>query len=195
MLGRPWITLGGCELEYSKLPGIQTQSLGRPHRSLFPILTELHRHPLMKVYYWGTLIQNRCKSIYLVSARVICCTLWRLLRSKLSRYERLQHQRKFPGIAVPFNLIPIRFIWYKICQSTTVNKVSMRNREFISRCTNRQNPSLNNQGRWQWVIYCRNFGLMYKSFMVGNCIICSINCNNKTATILYRVAIWFVSCE
>ena len=151
MLGRPWITLGGCQLEYNKLPGIQTQSLGRPHRSLFPIFTELHRLPLMKVNNWGTLIQKRCKSIFLISARVICCTLWRLFRSKLSRYERLQHQRKYPGIAVPFNLIPHRFIGYKFCESTIVNKVSMRNCVFMSLYTHWQNPSLNNQGRWQWV--------------------------------------------
>jgi hypothetical protein len=153
MLGRHWFRSGVCGLAHNKrlLPGIEQRSLGRPNRSLFPVLTELHRIPLIKVNNWRILTQKRCKWKYSVYARVLCSALWGLLRSKLSPYGRLQHKRKFPGIAEQFNLIPNRLLWYKICESTTVNKVSMRICLFISICTHWQNPSLNNQGRWEWV--------------------------------------------
>ena len=68
ILVRHCVRSGGCGLEHKKrlLPGIEQRSLGRPNRSLFPILTELHRIPLMKVNNGGILIQKRCKFIYLV---------------------------------------------------------------------------------------------------------------------------------
>ena len=43
-----------------------------------------------------------------------------------------------------------RFLWYKVCGSATVNMAKMGNCEIISVCTHWQNPSLNNQGPWQW---------------------------------------------
>ena len=111
MLGRHWVRSGGCGLKHNKrlLPGIEQRSLGRPNHSLFPILTELHRIPLIKVNNWGILIQKRCKWKFSVYARVLCSVLWRLFRSKLSRYGRLQQQRMSPGTAEQFNLILIGF--------------------------------------------------------------------------------------
>ena len=44
----------------------------------------------------------------------------------------------------------VRFLWYKVCGSRTVNMAKMRICEVISVCTHWQNPSLNNQGRWEW---------------------------------------------
>ena len=102
MLGRLWIRSGGCELQYKKflLPGIEQWSPCRPPRTLLHVLTEQRRLPLMKVKVRGILIQKRFKSKYLVFARILCCALWRLFRSTLSRDWRLQHQNKFPGIAM-----------------------------------------------------------------------------------------------
>ena len=42
-------------LEHNKrlLPGIEQRSFDLPHRSLFPILTEVHRLPLLKVNILG----------------------------------------------------------------------------------------------------------------------------------------------
>ena len=48
------------------------------------------------------------------------------------------------------HLNTVRFLWYKFCGSATVNMAKMRNCEFISVCTHWQNPSLNNQGPWEW---------------------------------------------
>ena len=62
-LCRHWIRSEVCWLEHTKrlLPEIEKWSFGLLQRSLFPILTELHRLPLMKVNIWGKLIQKRCK--------------------------------------------------------------------------------------------------------------------------------------
>ena len=89
-------------LEHNKrlLRGIEQRSFGRPHRSLFPILTEVHRLRLLKVNIWGILIQKRCKLKYSDFAPVVCCALRQHFRSTPSREGRLQHQSKFPGIAV-----------------------------------------------------------------------------------------------
>ena len=102
MLGRHCIRSEVCGLEHNKrlLPEIEKRSFVLLHRSLFCILTELHRLPLMKVNNCGTLIQKWCKSKYFVLAPVVCCALSRLFRSTLTREERLQHQSKFPRIAV-----------------------------------------------------------------------------------------------
>jgi len=69
MLGRPWFRSGLCGLEQNKrlLPRIEQPSFIHPHRSLFPILTELHRLLLINVNNWGILIQKWCKSMYLVT--------------------------------------------------------------------------------------------------------------------------------
>jgi len=102
MLGRHWIRSEVCGLEHNKrlLPEIEKRTFVLLHRSVFCILTELHRLPLMKVNNWGTLIQKWCKSKYFALAPVVCCALSRLFRSTFTREWRLQHQSKFPGIAV-----------------------------------------------------------------------------------------------
>jgi hypothetical protein len=102
MLGRPLIRSGVCGLEHNKrlLLGFEKRSFDRPHRRIFPILTELHRHPLMKVNNCGILIQKRWILKKIIFAPVVCRALWRLFRSTLSREGRLQHQSKFPEFAV-----------------------------------------------------------------------------------------------
>jgi len=69
MLSPPCIRSGVCGLDHNKrlLPGIEQRSFVRPHRSLYPILTELQRFLLMNVNNWGILIQKWCKSMYLVT--------------------------------------------------------------------------------------------------------------------------------
>jgi hypothetical protein len=69
-LGRPWNRSGGFGLEYNNLllTRIEQRSLGRPPRSLVPILTELHRFPLMTVNNWGILKQKSCKLKYSIFA-------------------------------------------------------------------------------------------------------------------------------
>jgi len=97
ILGRSWIRSGVCGLEHNKrlLTGIEQRSFSRPHRSLFPISTELNRLPLMKVNNWGTSIQKWCKSKYFVFAPVICCALSRLFRSTLSREDGCNTKTNF----------------------------------------------------------------------------------------------------